>query len=147
MPRSSCTEKCSNNEKIKTKSEFILFFYLVSNDGSVGCKQLVGHESVLSFCNPSCSTAVCKGSVFLQFSDKIQSSIHQIFTQMYLTVSTGQSHMERPTESFIKKFFFRCDGHAIFLHLNLPPKQKSLQTGTCQFTILPLSSKTTPEDT
>ena len=97
----------------------------MSNDVHVGigCKQLAGHNNILSFYTPSCSTAVCKGSVFLQFCDKIQSSIHQIFTQMYLTVSTGQSHMERPTESFIKKFFFRCDGHAIFLHLNLPPNK------------------------
>ena len=49
--------------------------------------------------------------------------MHQIFTQMYLTVSIRQSHMERPTESFIKKFFFRCDGHPIFLHVSLPPNK------------------------
>ena len=53
----------------------------------------------------------------------IQSSMHQIFTQMYLTVSIGQSHMERPTESFIKKFFYRGDSHPIFPHLNLPPNK------------------------
>ena len=119
MPRSSCVKNCSNNAKLQTNLNFYIL-PLESNGFCVGCKQLVGHNSVLSFCTPSCSTAVCKGSVFLQFCDKIQSSIHQIFTQMYLTVSTGQSHMERPTESFIKKFFFQCDGHPIFPHLNLP---------------------------
>ena len=35
--------------------------------------------------------------VFQQFCDKIQSNMHQIFTQMYLTVSIGPSHMESPT--------------------------------------------------
>ena len=87
-------------------------FHLVSNDAGAGYKQLVGHNSVLSFCTPSCSTAVCKGSVFLQFCDKIQSSMHQIFAQMYLTVSIGMLHIERPTESFIKKFFFPCRVHS-----------------------------------
>ena len=113
-----------------------IFFHLISNDISIGFKQLVGHESVfLSFCNPSCSTAACKGSVFLQFCDKIQSSIHQIFTQMYLSFYR--------TESFIKKFFFRWHLSAF----ETSTQQKSSQTGTCQFTIHPLSSKTIPEDT
>ena len=126
-----------------------VFFHLVSNDTDVGLKQLVGRNSVLSFCTLSCSTTVCKGNVFLQFCDKIQSSMHQIFTQMHLTIAIGQSHMERPTKSFIKKFFFcfPCNGQPIFPHLNLPPNKKSPQTGTCHFTILPLSSKTIPEDT
>ena len=123
MPLSSCVEICSNNAKSQPNLNFI-FFHLVSNDVGVGCKQLVGHNSVLSFTTPSCSTAVCKGSVFLQFCNKIQSSMHQIFTQMYLTASIGQSHMERPTELFMKKFFFQCDGLPICPHLNLP-SQKS----------------------
>ena len=44
---------------------------------------------------------------------------------MYLTISIGQSHIERPTRLFIKKFFFcfRCDGELIFPHLNLPPNK------------------------
>ena len=130
-------------KKSQPKSEFFIFFHLVSNDVGVGCKQLVGHKSVLSFCNPSCLTVVCKGSVFLQFCGKTQSRIHQIFTQIYLIVSTGQSHMERPTESFIKKSFFRCH----FSAFEPSSQQKSLQTGACQFTIHPLSSKTIPEDT
>ena len=125
-----------------------IIFYLVSNDVGVGCKQLVEHNSVISFCTPSCSTALCKGSVFLQFCDKIQSSMHQIFTQMYLTFSIGQSHMERPTESIIKKFFFRFDGHPIFLHLFEPTsQQKSPKPGAYYFTILPPFSKTSPEGT
>ena len=46
---------------------------------------------------------------------------------MYLTVPIGHSHMESPTEIFIKKFFFRfrCDGHPIFTHLNLPPRKST----------------------
>ena len=122
MPRSYCVENCSNNAKSQLNLNFILF-NLVSNDVSVDCKQLVRFNSVLSFCTPSCSTAVCKGSVFLQFCNKIQSRMHQIFTQMYLTVSIGQSHMERPKESFIKTFFFRGDSHPIFPYLNLPPNE------------------------
>ena len=78
-----------------------------------------GKTVSLSFFTSSYSTTVCKGSVFLKFYDNIQSSMHQIFTQMYLTVSIGQSRIERPTELFIKKFYFRCDGHPIFPHLNL----------------------------
>ena len=108
-----------------------IFLHLVSNGVGVGCKHLVGHNSVLSFCTPSCSTAVFKGSVFLQFWNKIQSSMHQIFTQMHLSVSVGQSHIESHTELFTKKFLFRfqCDGYPIFLHLSLlpiknPPKQE-----------------------
>ena len=44
---------------------------------------------------------------------------------MYLTVSFGQSDLESPTELFMKEFFFRfrCDGHPIFPHLNLPPNK------------------------
>ena len=38
-----------------------------------------------------------KESVFLQFCDEIQSSMHQILTQMYSSVSRGTSNMESPT--------------------------------------------------
>ena len=135
MPRSSCVKNCSKNAKLQTNLNFYIL-PLESNGFCVGCKQLVGHNSVLSFCTPSSSTAVCKGSVFLQFCVKIQSSMHQIFVEMYLTVSFGQS-------SFV---FDAINGHSIFPHLNLPPN-KSPQTGTCDFTILLPSSKTNPKDT
>ena len=36
--------------------------------------------------------AVCKSSVFLQFCDQIQLSMHQIFPLIHSTVSTGLSH-------------------------------------------------------
>ena len=79
MRCSSCVGNCSNNEKSQPNPNF---YILPSgkNDVGVGCKQLVGHNSILSFCTPSCSTAICKGSAFLQFCDKIQSSMHKIFT-------------------------------------------------------------------
>ena len=66
-----------------------------------------------------------KESVFLQFCDKIQWSMHQIFTQMYLTVFIGPSHMESPTKLFIKKFFFWWSPHfSAFEPPNRnPPKQ------------------------
>ena len=62
-------------------------------------------------CVESCSNNECKGNVYQQFFDKNQSRMHQIFTQMYLTVSIGPSHMESPTELFIKKFFFQWSPH------------------------------------
>ena len=51
--------------------------------------------------------------------------MHQTFTEMYLIVSIGQSHMESPTESFIKKFFFRWSPHSFAFELpdKNPPKQ------------------------
>ena len=39
-------------------------------------------------------------------------------------------------ESFIKKFFFQCDGHPIFLYLNLPPNEKAPKQ---VYAILPFS--------
>ena len=55
---------------------------------------LVGYtKSVLFFALLTSWPAVQKRSVFLQLCDQIQSSIHQIFTQMYSTVSIGPSHM------------------------------------------------------
>ena len=38
--------------------------------------------------------AVCKSNVFLQLCDQIQLSMHQIFTLIHLTVSTGPSHTQ-----------------------------------------------------
>ena len=35
---------------------------------------------------------------FMQFCDQIQSSMHQIFTQIHLTVSIGPSYMKSPSE-------------------------------------------------
>ena len=61
-------------------------------------------------------STVCKGSVFLQFCDKIQPSMRQIFTKMYLTVSIGTSHMKSPMELFM----FLISGQPP--HLNLPIK-------------------------
>ena len=37
-------------------------------------------------------------SVFLHLCDKIQSSMRQVFSQMYLKVSIGASYTESPTE-------------------------------------------------
>ena len=55
--------------------------------------------------------------------------------------------MERPTESFVKKFFFQYDDHPIIPHLNLPPNKQKTQTGIYHFTILSLSFQTSPDDT
>ena len=46
-----------------------------------------------SCCVDNCSN-IAKPQPNLNFFDKIQSNMHQIFTQMYLTVSIGPSHME-----------------------------------------------------
>ena len=53
----------------------------------------------LIFCTPNSGKCkiLCKESVFLQLCDKIRSSMHQILTQMYSTVSTGTSYMESAT--------------------------------------------------
>ena len=131
MPRSSCVENCSNF----AKSQPNLKFHILPS-GKQWCRRWLQaisraqqhfkflHFSLLVVQLPECT--VCKGSVFQQFCDKIQSTMYQIFFQMYLTVSIGQSHMERPTELFIKKFFFRCDGHPPFFRIwtyLLPPSQ------------------------
>ena len=103
-----------------------------------------GHNSVLNFALLTSWSTVCKGSV--QFCHKIQWSMHQILTRMYLTVSVRPSHMESPTELFIKKFFFRC--YPIFSHLNLPVEIPPNRYISFQRpTTLPLSPKTTPGDT
>ena len=147
MARSSCVENCSNN----TKSQPNINFYILPS-GKQWCRrwlQEIGRvQQCLKFLHPSCSTAVCKESVLLQFCDKIQSSMHQIFTQMYLTVFIGQSLMDSPTKLFIKKFFlrFRCKGHPIFSHLNLPPDKNPPKQVHAMLHLSP-SSKTSPEDT
>ena len=106
-----CVENCSNNAK---SQPIFVFFHLVSNGVGAGCKKLVGHHR-LKFLN-FWSFNWCKGGVLLQFCEKIQSSMHYIFTQIYLIVSIGQSHMESPTEFFMKKLFFQfwCDSHPHF---------------------------------
>ena len=125
MPRSSCVENCSKN----AKSQPNLKFYILPSGKQVRLHwlQAIGRaqqrfkflqSSLLVVQLPECT--VCKRSIFQQFRDKIQSSMHQVFPQIYLTVSIGQS-LERPTELFIKKFFFRWNVYLIFLHLNLPP--------------------------
>ena len=124
MSPASSVKNCLNNAK-SLQIWIFMFFHLASNDVCTGCKQLVCHNSVFSFYTLF-STVVCKGSVFLQFCDKIQSIMHQIFNQMYLIVSIGQSHLERPMESFIKKFFFRSNGHPIFQHMNSVISQEKI---------------------
>ena len=138
MPPSSSVENCSKTMRNHNQIWIFIFFRLVSNDVSVDCKHLVGHNRVLSFFTPSCSTSVCEGSVFLQFCDKIQSRMHQVSTQMYLsfyrTVTHGKTH-----GIFYKEILLsiRCDGYPIFPHLNLPPdKNPSKQVHA----ILPSSS-------
>lgn len=67
--------------------------------------------------------------VHLCICDNIQSSMHQIFTDMYLTVSIELSYMESPTELFIRKFLFQWSPH----FSAFDSQQKSPQTGTCYF--------------
>ena len=43
-------------------------------------------------------STVSKRSVFLQFCDQIQPSMHQIFTQIHSTASIGSSYMKIPSE-------------------------------------------------
>ena len=50
-------------------------------------------NSILFFALFTSWPVVCKRSVFLQFCDQIQTSMHQIFTQIHSTVSIGPSHM------------------------------------------------------
>ena len=128
MPPNSCVENCSNNSKSQPNLNFYIF--PSGKQWRRRWLQAIGrapqHLKFLRSYLFNC--CICKGSVFLQFCDKIQLSMHQIFTQIYLTVSIGQSHMESPTELFTKKFFFcfQCDGQPIFPHLNptkIPPKQ------------------------
>ena len=95
MPRSCCIENCSNNAKSQTN----LVFYIPSSDKQRRQRWLppicrAQHHLTATFYTPRWST-ICKGNIFLQFCYKIQSSMHQIFTQMYLTVSIRPSHMER----------------------------------------------------
>ena len=51
--------------------------------------------------SPPAKSTVCKGSVFPQICDKIQSSIHQIFTRciQHSSVSIELSHMEEHSPS------------------------------------------------
>ena len=108
-----------------------IFFHLVNNDISTDCKQLVRHNSVLSFCTLTVVVQLlhAKEVYFCSFVTKSNQACMKYSPKcIYITVSITQSHMERSTESFIKKSFFRCNGHPIFLHLNLfpnknPPKQ------------------------
>ena len=76
---------------------FFIFFLLISNGVGSGCNQFVGHNTISQqlFTPLARWSTICKGNIFLQFCYKIQSSMHQIFTQMYLTVSIRPSHMER----------------------------------------------------
>ena len=50
-------------------------------------------NSILFFALFTSWPVVCKRSVFLQFCDQIQTSMHQIFTQIHSTVSIGPSYM------------------------------------------------------
>ena len=79
--------------------------------------------------------------LFLQFCEKIQSSMHQIFIQIYLTVSIGPSHKESPTELFIKKFFFRWSTH--FPTFELPNKNPPKSYMSFQRLTPPSSLETT----
>ena len=85
--------------------------------------------------------AVFKGNEFLQLCEKIQSSLYQIFTQMYLTVSIGPSYMESCTE-FKKKYLFRWSPQFYaFEMLNKKPRNSYM---SFQWPItLPPSPKTT----
>ena len=76
---------------------FFIFFLLISSGVSGGCHQFVGHNTISQqlFTPLARWSTLCKGNIFFQFCYKIQSSMHQIFTQMYLTVSIRPSHMER----------------------------------------------------
>ena len=137
MPRSSFVENCSNY----TESQPNLKFYILPSSKQVRRRwlQAIGraqqhfkflHSSLLVVQVPEC--AVCKGSIFQQFCDKIQSSMHQIFPEMYLansfyqTVTHGETHR---MELFMKKFFFRWDGHdfSAFKPTSSPHPPKQVQ--------------------
>ena len=120
-----CVENCSNNAKSQPNPNF----YILLSDKQ-RCRRwlqaLCRAQHRLVFCTTCVSwTTVCKGSEFLQFCDKGQSNMHQIFTKMYFTVSIGPSHMESSMELFIKKFFFRWspNSSAFGPLIKNPPKQ------------------------
>ena len=119
MPHSCCVENCSDSVKSQTN----LNCYILKSDKK-------RFRPWLHTIGRARST-VYKGKVFLLICDKIQSSIHQIFTQMYLIVSIAQSHRDRPTELIKKKFFFRWPPHFSAFELpnkNLPEPVHAIST-------------------
>ena len=102
----------------------------------------------------SSGSTVCKESVFLQFCQKIQPNIHQIFTQVYSTVFIGPSYMESligflwdftsqdyRTSQKLHKFFLLLPSHFFSLEPSKPPllslyftaSQKILSFEDCSF--------------
>ena len=79
MRRVTCVKNCSRKAKSQPNLNFYVLPSGISNGFSVSFKQLVGHSSVLIFALLVLQL-LCKGSVFLQFYVKIESSMHQIFT-------------------------------------------------------------------
>ena len=147
MPCSSCVENCSNN----AKSQINLNFYGILPSGKQWrwrwLQQLVGHNSFVSFCTPSCSTAVCKGSdaVLWQNPIKYASNFHpNVFNSFYRIVTHGESH-GIIYKKILLLFLMWWSPHISAFEPT--SQQKSLHTCRCNFTILPPSSKTSLEDT
>ena len=73
-----------------------IFFHLVSNNVEVGCKQLVGHNSILSFCTPSfncCMQRKCIFAVLWQNPLKHVSTIYpNVFNSFYRTAKHVKTH-------------------------------------------------------
>ena len=95
----------------------------------------------------SCSTAVCKrkciSAVSWQNPIKHTSNIHpNVFHSFYRTVTHVVTHRIIYKEILLS---MRWSPH--FSAFVPTSQQKSPQTGTCHSTILPPSSKTSPEDT
>ena len=132
MPHSSCVENYSNNAKSQPNLNF--YILLSGKQWRRGWLQAIGrthqrlkflHSYLFNCCMQSQRKYI--SAVLWRNPIRHASNIHP----MYLTVSIRKSHMERPTQSCIRKFFFWCDGHSIFLHLNLPLNKNP------HFTIMP----------
>ena len=118
MPCSSCVENCWNNAK-SSQTWIFIFFHLVKNDVGIGCKQLVGHNSIFS-------------AVLWQNPIKHTSNIHpNVFNSFYRTVTYLVTHR------IIYKEILSMRWSPHFSAFVPTSQQKSPQTGTCHFTILP----------
>ena len=105
-----------------------IFFHLVNNGFGIGCKPLVGHRRVLSFCTASssincCISRKCIPAVLCQNPIKHASNIHlNVFNRFFWTVAHGKSYRIIYKE-ILFSFLMWWHGHHIFLHLNLPPNK------------------------
>ena len=145
IPRSSCVENCSNN----AKSQPNLNFYVLPSGKQWRRRwlQAIGRvqqrlkflHSIFNFC----MQRKCISAVLRQNPIKHASNIHaNVFNSFYRTVTHGKTHGIIYEEILLS---MRWSPH--FSAFEPTSQQKSLQTSTCHFTILPLYSKISPEDT